>query len=41
MGMVPLAIQAAMSMPTQSMISIAGMALRMLSTIPCCIWSQE
>ena len=39
--MVPLAIQAAMSMPTQSRIRMAGMALRMLSTMPCCISSQE
>ncbi len=40
MGMVPAAIQAAIRMPTQSMIRIAGMAFWMLWTIPSCICCQ-
>ena len=34
MGMVPLAIQEPMRRPTESMIRMAGSALRMLSTMP-------
>ncbi|HPC82176.1 MAG TPA: hypothetical protein PLR87_02295 [Thermoanaerobaculaceae bacterium] len=39
-GIVPQAIHEATSSPTHSMMRIAGSALRMLSTIPCCISFQ-